>query len=534
MSVRAILKDLNRVAGSQSLRKHQYRAYAFDLTFNKINTEDLLIFSVKQDLEDVQGIQIQHGSREHKNLKLAASKAYKKAYNVMNVAAVHYKHSYEVFYEPKNNEKDLAEYTGYQKTGSGKKLKTFRNYKLAVLMKQQVANAGGTQVTYARSLGKKDEHTKVIKELWFDCLDACIKEFNNLSKKDVKVKPGVQGGNPTNRLGVDPTGKSKMFRLHGPISTLDMDGQPQAGAAGNDTSVPVVSIVEQLQKMKARGLPVPKEVLSGSMYTQAFKDILQELDLHFKIDGDSISSAVELFKDIRISLSTGGSDAQRFMEYADLTNVKDILKDIESKLIGGLNQNVDYIKSKKITQRTREIATGIIAAEFLTKAGNLDMRFKVNKQKALNGRKKEREKSKTNYSSKAAGSSRTTSRNQGNRIKKRGRPTKMSQAQGGNPLALKELINAVLPDVMLKNMGSPALNNRTGRFRNSAQVTNIVVGPRGGTNIEYTYMRNPYQTFEPGGAMGSTGRDPRRLIGASIREAAQKIVGTRFIKTRRV
>ena len=87
---------------------------------------------------------------------------------------------------------------------------------------------------------------------------------------------------------------------------------------------------------------------------------------------------------------------------------------------------------------------------------------------------------------------------------------------------------------MLKNMGSPALNNRTGRFRNSAEVTNVMFGPRGGTNIEYTYMRNPYETFEPGGAMGSTGRDPRRLIGASIREAAQKIVGTRFIKTRRV
>ena len=114
--------------------------------------------------------------------------------------------------------------------------------------------------------------------------------------------------------------------------------------------------------------------------------------IHLFVLSNRFSSAVELFKDIRISLSTGGSDAQGFMEYADLTNVKDILRDIENKLVEGLNQNVDYIKSKKITQRTREIATGIIAAEFLTKAGNLDMRFKVNQQKALAGRKKEREK----------------------------------------------------------------------------------------------------------------------------------------------
>ena len=61
--------------------------------------------------------------------------------------------------------------------------------------------------------------------------------------------------------------------------------------------------------------------------------------------------------------------------------------------------------------------------------------------------------------------------------------TELVKLLPGYKKALKELINAVLPDVMLKNMGSPALNNRTGRFRNSAQVTNIVVGPRGGTNI---------------------------------------------------
>ena len=96
------------------------------------------------------------------------------------------------------------------------------------------------------------------------------------------------------------------------------------------------------------------------------------------------------------------------------------------------------------------------------------------------------------------------------------------------------MINAVLPDEILQNMGSPALNNRTGRFRNSAQVTNALIGPRGGVQIDYTYQRNPYETFEPGGAMGSTQRDPRRLIGNTIREVAQEIMGKKFIKTRRV
>ena len=78
------------------------------------------------------------------------------------------------------------------------------------------------------------------------------------------------------------------------------------------------------------------------------------------------------------------------------------------------------------------------------------------------------------------------------------------------------------------------LNNRTGRFRQSARVTNVLIGPKGGTQVDYTYQLNPYETFEPGGAMGSTARDPRRLIGNTIREVAQEIMGKRFIKTRRV
>jgi hypothetical protein len=105
---------------------------------------------------------------------------------------------------------------------------------------------------------------------------------------------------------------------------------------------------------------------------------------------------------------------------------------------------------------------------------------------------------------------------------------------GANPLALKELINAALPEEILERMNPPALRNRTGRFRRSAQVTNVLVGPRGGVEAEYTYMKMPYQTFEPGYAQGSTYRDPRKIIGESVREIAQKLTGNRFIKVRRI
>ena len=98
---------------------------------------------------------------------------------------------------------------------------------------------------------------------------------------------------------------------------------------------------------------------------------------------------------------------------------------------------------------------------------------------------------------------------------------------------LLALLNRDLPRTVAKNMGSPALNYRTGRFASSVRVTDVVTTSKGFPSIGYTYMKYPYQTFEPGFAQGSVERDPRTLINKSIREiAAQYAVGRFF--TRRV
>ena len=106
--------------------------------------------------------------------------------------------------------------------------------------------------------------------------------------------------------------------------------------------------------------------------------------------------------------------------------------------------------------------------------------------------------------------------------------------QRQSPIALKNLINSVLPQMVAIKMQPPALRYRTGRFANSARVTQVMQGPRGGLQADYTYMRDPYGTFEPGGKMGSVQRDPRKIIGESIRQRAQGIVGNKFLTTRRV
>jgi len=107
--------------------------------------------------------------------------------------------------------------------------------------------------------------------------------------------------------------------------------------------------------------------------------------------------------------------------------------------------------------------------------------------------------------------------------------SRVTQKAGNNPLALRNMLNELLPVAVAKNMTSPALNYRTGRFANSVRVTNITQGPRGGnTMIEASYMTNPYETFAPGGDKFTPQRNPERLIKRTLREIASGIVGTRF------
>ena len=118
-----------------------------------------------------------------------------------------------------------------------------------------------------------------------------------------------------------------------------------------------------------------------------------------------------------------------------------------------------------------------------------------------------------------------------------GRKSGTSATRGGGSaislLRFIELINRQLPDTVAKNMGRPGLEYRTGRFASSVRVTEVVPTTKGFPSVGYTYMKNPYQTFEPGFRQGSVDRDPRRVIDRSIREIAAQLVTVRLY-TRRV
>lgn len=95
-------------------------------------------------------------------------------------------------------------------------------------------------------------------------------------------------------------------------------------------------------------------------------------------------------------------------------------------------------------------------------------------------------------------------------------------------LKLKRIINRKLPAQVRRNMGRPALINRTGRFSNSVRLESLKKGPKTLVGT-YSYQYSPYATFEnEGERQWPVGYNPKPLITKSIRDIAIKHTEERF------
>lgn len=103
--------------------------------------------------------------------------------------------------------------------------------------------------------------------------------------------------------------------------------------------------------------------------------------------------------------------------------------------------------------------------------------------------------------------------------------------------SLQILLNTHLQDVVSANMGDEGyvggqrniLNYRTGRFASSVKVEKLMLSKEGMITAFYNYMKYPYSTFSEGGVQSRpSSRDPKVLIGKSIKEIAAIKVGNRL------
>ena len=111
------------------------------------------------------------------------------------------------------------------------------------------------------------------------------------------------------------------------------------------------------------------------------------------------------------------------------------------------------------------------------------------------------------------------------------KPKKTGQVESGTNEMMRKafetraFVNSRIAKTVQGNMGRPALENQTGRFAKSVQVTNAMsVGNQ--IHMDYTYNPN-YRVFE-NGSQYTSNFDPRPLIEKSIRELAAARLETKF------
>ena len=309
-----------------------------------------------------------------------------------------------------------------------------------------------------------------------------------------------------------------------------------------------------LQRLEDEVNQQPKIDILADVVRSEFKDLL---DLEMGWDRSSRSKTsvsrkpakINVYNDIQISFALGhgvkGRDYTDAMADWDtprgsragnkkLPNaIDDILAKVQQNVMNHIEKYVEKNPEKLGNVEGSPSVMDLIDAEapktiiqrMFPHKSNPDMRLKVNKAllKTL--------KIPTTKSGKVA-SKKAKGKVSGRRNRKRPPAvvtSRVEQKAGTNPMALKALINELLPRAVAQNMISPALQYRTGRFANSVRVDNITQGPRGGNKmIEASYMNNPYETFARGGKMYTSQRDPERLIRKSVRQVASGIIGAKF------
>ena len=379
---------------------------------------------------------------------------------------------------------------------------------------------------------------------WVDnAMNQYKKHLKNNMPKNFKMPTRIEAEHGTKLEGEGRKGQSKIIQPQGTSRTPDITKRP--GAIGNNAANAVI------QAMKKS---VERQDSYVSIFIELGMDFFNERFLESNVTKrKSIDKFIAEAKTSLVLIPNRSPGNTGLLDTKDIAYFRQQLFEATEAYMKSKRNMPDFEQAlatspkitdevmdygiKGITKKMIESAgfrltrTGAIdrRSKGITKKGGFDMRFKFNqelqKKMALKNevkkdrariRKRVKETKRKRQIKKATG----VAIGGAGGVKRVSTQSQVDRNIQG--IALKDVINAVLGSVVQGNMGSPALNYRgTGRhgpFTTTVRAENVLFGPRGGLTIDYTYALFPYQTFEPGFAQGSTLRDPRKLIGSSIKE----------------
>tara|TARA_R100000951_G_scaffold90745_2_gene79056 strand:- start:687 stop:1979 length:1293 start_codon:yes stop_codon:yes gene_type:complete len=291
-----------------------------------------------------------------------------------------------------------------------------------------------------------------------------------------------------------------------------------------------------LQKMSAKD-PRRKELLA--LYL-----IVSEIDKMDKIQGTGQENKLQLIEKLKSIAETAPDVSIDWKKDADLMKGLSGTIHLEAEheelnqFKGRLSSWVGGVFSEVIKGNTEAFKKNFEGVDILNLQGSPTILQDIEKQfvETLDPSKKRKKPKKTSTKKTVKSKSAKVSKVSRKKLKKPRTRATAGRGAASQPLHLIGLINKELPNTVRKNMGAPGLENQTGRFAASVEVTDVVQTPKGFPSFGYTYQKNPYQVFEEGigtPPWADGNRDPRELIDRSIREIAAKFAIGRFY-TRRV
>ena len=271
-------------------------------------------------------------------------------------------------------------------------------------------------------------------------------------------------------------------------------------------------------------------------------DVVEQIQQNLGLDVDRNYKKNKIGNfDFRYLISTNIMKNFTGSEDSDFSSLKEeqIAKAVNDLFTKKYGPDVARLFRKSGSKKPVDIASEDMVLDLirpLTKSGRPDRRYKINRnikaspakpfQDKLTVKKGKKVRPKTGRSVVAlAGITQRATKK---------RPEKKERQDQQTLLRLEKLINKRLPAEIRRNMGRPALINRTGRFSNSAEITDLRYTGKGIAG-EYTYLLSPYETFEnTGDKRWPGGYNPKPLIAKSIRNLAMQYTSQKLVSLRRV
>lgn len=273
---------------------------------------------------------------------------------------------------------------------------------------------------------------------------------------------------------------------------------------------------------------MPKSVYDGS---NNYQSIQNALEYYFE---NTTQAQHEANKIKQVDILTGKATQKVSVELQDdQSALEELIGRNRYRKIRSIKEEPGYKKALSSVDWTKLQGSNPLEGELLKQFTDLAAGKKPRK---YNSRSKESQKTKAKKKAVAknelkpliAAALATGAFKRASMPKKRKRQTEGGVTNQRELNKLKLKINSRLPAQVRRNMGRPALINQTGRFSNSVALTELRQGPQ--TLIgKYTYMLNPYETFEnEGEKQWPTGFNPKPLISQSIRDLALQYTEQKF------